>query len=230
MPELTNFLNTLYKLDLRHSNIKDLGDDLVNQAVLDALLEYSELDPRGSRQTTITVSIDDEEIVLPVDCLVLSDDTAFLLYYGYSRGKNPVPGAYPIANYYNANYLGTTPLSNTTDLPYANTVSQPSVIPTSTSDLGRITILLNSPATAAREHIIRYDGYHMISNDPEMNTIPIPSRGKFRELCLYYLYEARQRQAIDEGDFDKAKECEKLATKYSQVRDRISGGCYGALA
>ncbi len=221
MAQLTDFIATCKSLDLQHGNINDLGSTLINQAITDALMEYSEYSPRGQRTATITIEIGDTEILLPADCLVLSDDTAYLLYYGYERTVFDVPGAYPLRAR-NHGFLGSnTPLSNTTDLPLTTSQSEPATIPISTSDLGRISIQLTTPAVAARSHRIRYDAYHVISNGPDSNTVPHRDRPKLRKLVLSYFYEARARQAIEAQDLPLAKECAAIAARYAQVKDEF---------
>lgn len=227
MAALTDFIATCKSLDLQHGNINDLGLTLITQAISDALMEYSEYNPRGQRVATVDIEIGDEEILLPADCLVLSEDTAYLLYYGYEPMKFDVPGAYPLRTK-NYGYLGaTTPLANTTDIPLTTSQADPPTIPISTSDLGRISIQLRTAAVAARSHSIRYDAYHVISNSPDMNTVPHSDRRKLRQLVLSYFYEARSRQAIEANDLATAKECASIASRYSKVKEEFTGALGG---
>lgn len=220
MAELTDFIASCKNLDLQHGNINDLGSDLITQAILDALMEYSEYEPRGQRTASVEIEVDDTEILLPADCLVLSDEVAFLLFHGYNPPKYPVPGAYP-PRITHKSYYGTAPLDNTTDLPFNTSQQDPSIIPISTSNSGRISILLNTAITSARTHVIRYDAYHIISNDPNVNTVKHSDRRKLRKLVLSYFYDARHRIALEQNDLALAKEMAKAAAKYESVKDEF---------
>lgn len=227
MAQLTDFLLSCKTLDNRNVYINDLGANLLNQALLDALMEYSEANPRGYRNATVEIAVGDEEILLPADCLTLDDDTAHLLYYGYNRPKYIAPGSYPPRNGSNSSRTNS-PLDNTNDSPGSTSRHDSAIVPVSTSDLGRISIQLSYLATQARSHTISYQAYHVISNNPDMNTVDHKDRRKVRKLVLGYIADARRRQAIEQERFEAAKELEKAAKEYFAVREEY-GGAFGGI-
>lgn len=220
MTALAQFIGEIKTLDLRNSTVQDLGDALIKQAIADALQEYNDYVPRGFRTAVITVNIGDIEILLPVDCGDIDEDTAFLLAYGFTRTTYRVPGAFP-GRYSGVTIRSINDLDNTTDPPRSTSQCNPLPVPRSTSDSGRISLLLSEASTEARTHAIRYNALHVISDSPDVNTVQINDRKHLRRLVQCYMAEARARQATNQFDLDKWT---KLAATFADARDSFIGG------
>lgn len=228
---LSDFITYVRRADNIIQSDQRLTDDLIEEAISDALDYYSLCRPRENRRAEVSIAIDDESIALPDDFLMDHADnesTLFLLTYGYEQPTYRVPGAYPLQRSGALSSFDSA-LGSTTDPPGSGLTSVPTTIPKSTDDSGNPILTLSDPATEAISYDILYKARHVIRDaavgPPAVtaaNTVPREDRALLRRLTFYFMAEARERQLALEGDVALSARWGEICSRYAEAKEEAA--------